>query len=161
MANEKSRRKRFGIEFCDAFGIDYRRDVRRSQAESAFAVFGENQCRAWLVQAAGKYSRWEASLAAGKRLRKAARRAEALEARRKAAEVAKKNSREEVLAKSRYRGTGTPTVIRRDDPRTELAKVRQQLQDELSKGREARKYIIASLRERISELSAEADTPTI
>lgn len=160
-AETKARRNRFLIEFCEAFGIHDRRDVRRSQAAQAFTMYGENRCREWLEQARGQYSRWEASLAEGKRVRKAARRSATLKARRKAAEEAKKNSREEVLAKSRYRDTGTPTVIRRDDPRTELAKVRQQLQDELSKGRGARKYILASLRERISELSAEADTPTI
>ncbi|MDE2750165.1 MAG: hypothetical protein OXI34_14500 [Chloroflexota bacterium] len=160
MANAKKRRKRFLIEFCETFGIYDRRDVRRSQAAWAFTTFGENQCREWLVQSRGQYTNWEESLAACKRVRKAARRSVALKARRKAAEKAKRNSREEVLAKSRFRKKIAPTVVPKN-PQTELTEIRQQLKDELSKGRSARKFVLASLRERIAELSAETGTPKI
>lgn len=62
-------------------------------------------------------------------------------------------------AKNRYKDF-TPTAAPKD-ARIELAKVREQLQDELSRCHAARRYILASLRARISELSAEADSPTI
>ncbi len=41
----------------------------------------------------------------------------------------------------------------------EQCRVRQQLKDELSKGGRASQFLLAGLRERIAELSAETGTP--
>lgn len=157
-AKAKSRRKRFLIEFCEAFGIHDRRDVRRSQAAQAFTIFGENQCREWLEKARGQYSRWQASLAACKRVRKAARRSATLQARRKTAEEAKRNSREELLAKSRYRENVTATVSHHD-PKAELTELRRRMKDAETKDGKVGELIRSGLKEQIKLLEAKINSP--
>lgn len=61
-------------------------------------------------------------------------------------------------AKSRVGPNVTPTVLRRD-PYAELVELRTQLADELSKGGHASQFLLAGLRARIAELSAETGTP--
>ncbi|MDE2637634.1 MAG: hypothetical protein OXI30_14830, partial [Chloroflexota bacterium] len=63
-------------------------------------------------------------------------------------------------AQTRFPDMVKPTVIQRDSA-GELLKLRQQLQDELSKGGRANQFLVAGLRARIAELSAETGTPKI
>lgn len=78
--------------------------------------------------------------------------------RRRAHNRALANTRKS--AKGRIRNSVTPTVVPRD-PHAELVKLRRQLDDELAKGGRANQFLLAGLRSRISELSAETGTPKL
>lgn len=46
-------------DWANSLNIYDKQDKRRSKAAQAFIAYGENQCREWLAQADGDYSRWE------------------------------------------------------------------------------------------------------
>lgn len=78
--------------------------------------------------------------------------------RRRAHEKAIRSAR--IAAKTQFRDNVTPTVVRRN-PEAELAECRRRLHDELSKGSRASQFLLAGLRARIAELSAETGTPKL
>ena len=142
--NSKARRRKFLDDLCAELGIDPD-DGRRSEAARAHRAFGDEQCRAWLAQADGDYNKWNELADLTKALEFGKRRSKAEEAR---------------LEKARHTEKVTPTVVPRE-PQCELVKLREQLEDELSKGSRANHFLLAGLRERIAELSAETGTPKI
>ena len=165
---QKNKRKKTLDDICNALGIRGRTDDRRRYIASALDAFGEEQIRAWIAEAKGNYIKWE-RLARKKQRRaekkwinrpKKRKKKSRLASRISRREEVKRNAREGELEEFRYRENVTPTTISRD-PHAGLVEVRQQLEDELSKGSRASQFILAGLRERISELLAETNTPKI
>ena len=143
MAKSGSRRKEVLDEFCKALGIYDREDNRRSYVAKALRAFGKEQCRIWLDQTDGDYKSWG----------KLANPARGLEIAKR-----KSKAREKELAELRYRDNVSPTVVHRDS-QTELKRLRNQLEEELAKDDRASQFLLAGLRARIAELSAETGTP--
>ena len=141
----KRRRDPFFEELCLRLGIVNQTDWRRDFVALAIVTHGRVKCSEWLEESDDDFAKWEGLV-------------DIIELPA-IIKTRKKNSENE-LVKSRYREEVTASVSR-NDPKGELKTLRKQLEDELSKGGRANQYLLAGLRARIAELSAESGTPTI
>ena len=141
----KRRRDPFYEEMCVRLGIVDQADWRRDFVALAIVTHGRRKCSEWLEKSGDDFGKWE-GLVDIKELPAIIR--------------TRKNNSESELAKSRHRERVTASVLHNDSI-AELTELRQQLEDELSKGGRASQFLLAGLRARIAELSAETGTPKV
>lgn len=141
----KRRRDPFFEEMCVRLGIVDRADWRRDFVALAIVTHGRRKCSEWLEESGDDFAKWEGRVDI-KELPKILK--------------TRKNNSESELAKSRHRDEVTASVLH-NDPKAELTELRQQLEDELSKGGNTSQFLLAGIRERIAELSAETGTPNM
>ena len=141
----KRRRDPYFEELCLRLGIVDRADWRRDFVALAIVTHGRRKCSEWLEKSGDDFGKWE-GLVDIKELPAIIR--------------TRKSNSESELAKSRHRERVTASVLHNDSI-AELTELRHQLKDELSKGTKASQFLLAGLRARIAELSAETGTPKV